>query len=129
MERDPFLSKLIREDGVVNPPEGFTRRVMERVTTEPGERSYKPLIGRGGRIVIILFVVALVVISIIYSGTGEGTPRFSMDLPELIGRLPEISLNLDRLPKLELSSGLASALVALFILVLSDAGLSRKKII
>ena len=56
MERDPQITKLIREGGVVPAPEGFTGRVMNLIATEPEKKAYKPLIGWGGRILIILFV-------------------------------------------------------------------------
>ena len=63
MERDPQLSKLIRENGVVPAPEGFTASVMDRLAAEPEKRAYRPIIGKSGRIMIILFVVAVVVLS------------------------------------------------------------------
>ena len=128
MERDPQISKLIREGGVVPAPEGLTGHVMDLIAQEPEKKAYKPLIGRGGRIMIILLVAAIVVISVIYSEPGgrliESTGWFS----NLEGRLPQLNLNLGFLSEIKLSSGLAAGLVAIFVLVLSDAGLNRRKV-
>lgn len=129
MERDPQLSKLIREDGIVPAPEGFTGRVMNMIATEPEKKIYKPLIGKGGRIVMILFVIALIVISVIYSEPGGRILENSGFLSSLEWQMPKLNLNLDFLSEINLSTGLLSALVAIFILVLSDAGFSKRKFI
>jgi len=129
MERDPQLSKLIREDGIIPAPEGFTGRVMNMIATEPEKKIYKPLIGKGGRIVIILFVIALIVISVIYSEPGGRLLENSGFLSSLDWQMPKLNLNLDFLSEINLSTGLLSALVAIFILVLSDAGFSKRRFI
>jgi len=123
------LSKLLREGGVVPAPEGFTSEVMDMIATEPEKKAYKPLIGRGGRIMIILFLIAVVVLSVLYSEPGgrllESTGWFSnLDLQR-----PQFNMNLKFLSEINFPTGLVSALVAVFILVLSDAGLSRRKFV
>jgi hypothetical protein len=126
MERDPHISKLIREGGVISAPRGFTQNVMAQLETEPGKTAYKPLIGRWGRILIILFVVAIVVISVVYSRPGG---RFveSLEIPKLGFQLPHLNLDLGFLSGVDHFAGIAAVLAAIFILVLSDAGLSKRR--
>ncbi len=128
MKRDPQISKLIRESGVVTAPEGFSSRVMDLITAEPERKAYKPLIGRGGRIMIILFVVAVVVLSMVYSEPG-GRYMESLGISGLDLQLPHINWNFSFLSKIKISTGVVAAVVAIFILVLSDAGISRRKFI
>lgn len=118
MERDPNIIKYFRESGIVPAPERFTRDVMEKIDAEPEKTHFKPLIGRTGRILILLFIAGLVLISIFYGDTGASASRF---------QLPEISLQYDFLKEINLSTGLLAAMVAIFILVLSDAGFRRKR--
>ncbi|MEN8156313.1 MAG: hypothetical protein ABFS10_05130 [Bacteroidota bacterium] len=119
MERDPQISKLVREDGVVHAPEGFTGAVMDRITTEPEKRAYKPLIGWGGRVLIPLFITVIVVLSIIFSEPG-GEITNLVELPKLQWQLPEVEIDLSFLSGIEISTGMLSVVVAIFILVLSD---------
>ena len=129
MERDPQLSKLIREGRVVPAPEGFTSEVMDLIITEPEKKAYKPLIGRGGRIMIILFLTVIVVLSVIYSEPGGRFLESTGLLSNLEWQRPQINVSFKFLSDIDLSTGLVSALVAVFILVLSDAGLSRRKFV
>jgi hypothetical protein len=129
MERDPQLSKLIRENGMVTAPEGFTGRVMDLIAAEPEKKVYKPLIGKGGRIMILLFVIALIVLSVIYSEPGGRLMENSGLLSGLDWKIPKLNLDLSFLSEIKLSTGLLSALVAVFILVLSDAGFSKRRFI
>jgi len=119
MERDPTLEKYIRESGVAPAPERFTRDVMEKIGAEPERKRFKPLIGRAGRIVILLSVVALILISVFYAEPGGTSSGF---------RLPDLSFDLRFLSEIKLPTGLLAALGAIFILVLSDAGFSRKRV-
>ncbi len=128
MERDPQISKLIREGGVVPSPEGFSGKVMDLVANEPEKRSYKPLIGRGGRILILLFLAVIVVLSIIFSEPGGGILE-SLGVSNLEWQLPQIDINFKFLSQIDLPTGLVSTLVAVFILVLSDAGLTRRRLV
>lgn len=127
MKRDPHISKLIRESGLAQAPDSFTAKVMDKIEAIPVSKPYKPLIGRGGRIMIILFLVAVVVLSILYSEPGGGLLSSSVTLPRPEWQLPQFNLNLEFLQQINISTGVVSALVALFILVLSDAGLNRRR--
>jgi hypothetical protein len=129
MERDPHISKLIREAGVVPAPEGLTGRVMNLIAKEPVKKAYKPLIGRGGRIMIILFLTAIVVLSFLYSEPGGRILEPAGWFSNLEWQLPQFNLNLSFLSEINIPTGLVSLLMAIFILVLSDAGLNRRKLI
>jgi len=128
MEQDPKLSRLIKEHGVARAPGGFTAAVMDRIAAEPEKKVYKPLIGRTGRILILLFVLAVVAITLVYSEPGESLLQRA-GIPDLSWELPSFSLNLQFLSDLKISSAVAAALVALFILVLSDAGFRRRRFV
>ena len=113
------MKKLIRESGIMPAPEGFTKEVMEKIGTVPAEIRARPLIGRTGRIIILLAVIAVVLISIFYADTGGQSSGF---------QLPDLSFDLQFLSEINLTRGLVAALAAVFILVLSDAGFSRKRL-
>ena len=127
MKRDPHISKLIRESGLAKAPDSFTAKVMDKIEAIPVSKPYKPLIGRGGRIMIILFLVAVVVLSIIYTDPGGGLLGSTVSLPRPEWQLPQFNLNLEFLKQVNVSTGVVSALVAMFVLVLSDAGLNRRR--
>jgi hypothetical protein len=127
MERDPNISKLVRESGIARAPENLTSRVMDLISEEEEKQTYKPLIGKWGRIGIILFIVGIVAASLIWTEPGQGLFESAGTLSNIEFQLPQIQLNLDFLSQINLSTGLVSALVALFILVLSDAGLRRRR--
>ena len=129
MERDPQLSKFIKEGGVEPAPDQFTGRVMDMIVATPEKNNYKPLIGWTGRILIILFVVSIVLISVIFNdpGTGSGTVSGIMDRIGFLQRDVEVSYNL--FSNINFSTGLISAVVAIFVLVLSDAGFNRRRLI
>jgi hypothetical protein len=120
MEKDTRLEKLMKEAGLAHTPANFTGNVMQKISAEPERTAYKPIIGRGGRLLILFFVTAIVMISVIYSEPGARFLEYNLDLPEF-------DLNLGFLSEIRISTGILSALAALFILVLSDAGISRKK--
>jgi len=128
MERDPNISKLVRESGISRAPENLTSRVMELISEEAVKKNYKPIIGKWGRMGIILFIVGILAASIIWTEPGQGLFESSGRLSGLEFQLPQIQFNLDFLSQINLSTGLVSVLVALFILVLSDAGLRRKRL-
>jgi len=129
MKRDPHISKLIRESGVISAPENFTASVMDKIEAVPAKKSYKPLIGRVGRILIILFIVAVIVLAVFYTDPGGELFGSSIKIPQLEPNLPQVQFNLDFLKKINISTGIVSALVAMFVLVLSDAGLNRRRLI
>ena len=127
MERDPHISKLIRESGREKAPAHFTAAVMDKIETIPVKKAYKPLIGRGGRIIIILFIVALVVLSIIYTEPGGELFGSVIQRPALDVQMPKFNINLDFLREVNISTAVVAGLVAMFLLVLSDAGLNRRR--
>jgi len=129
MKRDPHISKLIRESGLTSAPGNFTAQVMDKIAAVPVKKAYKPLIGRGGRIIVILFLIAIVVSAVLYTDPGGEFFGRSVNLPQLERQVPRLNLNLEFFKQLNISTGLVSALVAIFILVLSDAGLNRRKLI
>lgn len=128
MERDPHISKLIRESGVLSAPADFTARVMEKIEAVPVSKSYKPLIGKGGLVLFLLFVVGVVAISIIYTEPGAPLFDFSGKISEINWELPSFHLNLDFLRQRSFSTVMVSAVVAIFILVLTDALLTRRRL-
>jgi hypothetical protein len=127
MKRDPHISKLIRESGVINAPDSFTASVMDKIEAVPAKKSYKPLIGRGGRILIILFLAAVVVLAALFTDPGGELFGTSIRIPSLELNWPQVQFNLDFLKELNISTGLVSALVAMFVLILSDAGMNRRR--
>ena len=129
MKRDPHISKLVRESGLLSAPGNFTAQVMDKIAAIPIKKSYKPLIGRGGRIIIILFIIAVIVIAVLYTDPAGELFGRSVNLPQMERQRPQINLNLDFLKQLNISTGIVSALVALFVLILSDAGLNRRRLI
>ena len=128
MKRDPHISKLIRESGIKAAPQNFTASVMDKIEAVPLKKSYKPLIGRGGRILIILFIIAVIVAAIIYTDSSGELFGTGIQLPEMQRQIPQFSINLDFLKQINFSAGIAAGLLALFVLILSDAGLSRRKL-
>lgn len=127
MKRDPHISKLIRESGVTAAPGNFTASVMDKIEAVPVKKSYKPLIGRGGRIVIIFFIVAVIILALVYTEPGGELFGSSIQLPQLKPNWPQMQFNLDFLKELNISTGIVSAVVALFVLILSDAGLNYRR--
>lgn len=128
MKRDPHISKLIKESGVISAPGSLTSAVMDNIEAIPVKKPYKPLIGRGGRILIIFFIIAIVVIAVLYANPSSTLVGQTFKIPQVELKWPQIHLNLDFLQQINFSRGVAAALVALFILILSDAGLRRRKL-
>jgi hypothetical protein len=127
MERDSNISKLIKESGLVKAPDSFSEMVMKKIGVEPGKVVYKPLIGRFGRILIFLFIAGIVAVSIGYSESGGRLLDNVGILSGINWQLPQISFSFDFLSEINISAWLASTLVAIFLLVLSDAGLNRRR--
>jgi len=122
MEKDQNIEKIIKEAGLIAAPEKFTDQVMNQINTEPSKALYKPLIGRLGRFLIILFVLGLVVITITYAQPGD-------KLINLQWQLPKVDLNMDFLTDMKIPVAFLAALGAFFILILSDANLGRRKLV
>lgn len=125
MERDPNISKLIREGGVLSAPDGFTGKVMDLISDKPEKQAYKPLIGKWGALIIFIFLVAIIVVSIIFAAPAEGNQTLAKFFAELEWQLPQINISFDFLSSISLTpdkfpTWLVSSLAALFILVLID---------
>lgn len=129
MKRDPQISKLMRESGLESAPDDFTSRVMDKLQAVPSKKPYKPLIGRGGRILIILTIAALVVVAMLFTDPAGKLFGNSISIPRMESRWTQLHFNLDFLKQIHISTGLAAALVAMFLLVLSDVGLNRRRFI
>jgi hypothetical protein len=112
---------------MVQAPDSFTAKVMDKIEAIPVKKPYKPLIGRGGRILIILFIIAVVVLSVFYSDPNGELFGSAIRMPAIDRQLPQLNINLEFLKQVNISTGIVSALVAMFILVLSDAGLNRRR--
>ncbi len=128
MKRDPHISKLIRESGLNAAPENFTASVMDKIEAVPAKSSYKPLIGRGGRIVFILLVIAVIVLAVLYTDPSGELFGSKIALPQAELQIPQLNFKFDFLQQINISTGIVAALVAMFILVLSDAGLNRRRL-
>ncbi|MFO7671680.1 MAG: hypothetical protein R6W31_18620 [Bacteroidales bacterium] len=129
MERDPNISRLIREGGIEKAPHGFTGRVMDLIALAPERKTYQPLIGRGGQIFILLLIITVVVIATVFAEPGGKYIQPGGVFENLQFKVPELHLNLDFFSEINFSGAIAAALLALFILVWSDAGLRKKKLV
>ena len=127
MKRDPHISKLMRESGLESAPDDFTSHVMDKLQAVPSRKLYKPLIGRGGRILIILIIAALVVVAMLFTDPAGKLFGNNISIPRMEFRWTQLHFNLDFLKQIHISTGVAAALVAMFLLILSDVGLSRRK--
>ena len=127
MKRDPHISKLMRESGLESAPDGFTSRVMDKLQAVPSRKLYKPLIGRGGRILIILIIAALVVVAMLFTDPAGRLLGNNISIPRMEFRWTQLHFNLDFLKQIHISTGVAAVLVAMFLLILSDVGLNRRK--
>ena len=119
----------MRESGLESAPDDFTSRVMDKLQAVPSKKPYKPLIGRGGRILIILTIAALVVVAMLFTDPAGKLFGNSISIPQMESRWTQLHFNLDFLKQIHISTGLAAALVAMFLLVLSDVGLNRRRFI
>jgi hypothetical protein len=129
MKRDQHISKMMRESGLESAPDDFTSRVMDKLQAVPSKKLYKPLIGRGGRILIILTIAALVVVAMFLTDPASKLFGSNISIPRVEFRWTQLHFNLDFLKQIHISTGAAAALVAVFLLVLSDVGLNRRRFI
>ena len=116
MERDKKLEKLIKEHALISAPENFTELIIEKVN-EPLPSTYKPLIGKAGRLFILAFI-ALIIVLAIFSSAAEASEPI-LNLPEWKFTFPEINW--------KIPSGLLAGLIAVLILALTDARLNRSR--
>ncbi len=124
MERDKKIEKIVRENSLLSPSANFTEAVLNRIRVSPVTSTYKPLIGRKAGYIAIFLVVSFLLIAI-FSSQSElaeplvNLPKWDINFPEWNISLPKISW--------EIPSGILAGVVALFILILSDAGYSRSR--
>ena len=124
MERDKRIEKIVRENSLLSPSVNFTESVLNTIRVSPVISKYKPLIGRKTGYVIILLVVSILLISIFSSQSELAEPL--VNLPKWDINFPEWNLSLPKI-SWKIPTGMLAGVVAVFILVLSDAGFSRSK--
>jgi len=122
MEDDKKLKQLVKEFGLQSPSDDFTDNVMNKIRDIPEKVEYKPLIGRFGRISILIVLLSVIVISIITSEpSGILSPgKF---------KLPEWDLSAIKVPDISISSGLVAVLLAVFLLVLGDSLFRKRRLV
>ncbi|MGW8316940.1 MAG: hypothetical protein ACWGNV_15190 [Bacteroidales bacterium] len=128
MEKDRHISKLIRESGIAKAPEDFTQKVMTRIGAESVHKPYKPLIGRTGGIITLLLIAGIAVTSLILSSPGESGEGILETLKPAGWQWPSLRLELGFLEHLNFSPWLIGTVMAVFLLILSDVGLHRRKL-
>ena len=122
MEKDRKIERLIKESGLVSAPENFSAQVMDRISSEPEKVTYKPLIGGFGKLFILMLSLVAITISIIYS-----EPTGFLDERNI--KMPEWNLNLQNLPDFNFSTGLLAAMLAVFILVVTDSAVRKRNFV
>ncbi len=115
MNRDRKLEKLVKAHGLFSPSENFTENVIGRIKEETIANSFRPLIDRRGRLIGIAIVTLIVLLTILGSNADPSQAIFN--IPQWDLTLPDISLTIPRI--------VLAGFVAVFILVLFDAGLKR----
>lgn len=127
MERDRNISKLIKESGVEPAPEGFTGEVMKKIDPDREGAAYKPLMGRGGRILIMLFIAIVAAVALFGTGEGQGAEGARQLFQSPDWTWPTLNLDLSFLDRTNFLTWLAPTVVAILILVLLDIGLLRRR--
>lgn len=120
MEKDKTLEQLIKENGLISAPLNFTGKVMSKLESESQRSPYKPLLGRGIKLSILITLVSVIVISIIFRDTNSFLAEKGFELPAL-------NFSLQNFPELNITTGMLTALLAVFILVISDALVTNKR--
>lgn len=143
MEKDKRIERLIKESGLVSAPKNFTANVMDRIYAEPVKKIYKPLLGRFGKLSILAIALTAIVISIIYSEPSGylaernvdlpswklNPSEWNLNLPQLELNLPQWEQSLQKFSEMNFSTGLVAALLAVFILVLTDNVLRKRRFV
>lgn len=115
MQADKKLEKIIKAYGLFSPSSDFTQNVIGKIKEESIATSFKPLIGKRGRLIGIAIITLIVLLTILGGNADLSQPV--LNIPQWDMKLPEISLTI---PKVVLAG-----FVAVFILILSDAGIRR----
>ena len=117
MERDRKLLELFREHGIIKAPESLTSEVIRRIEKTPERIKYKPLINR---LTIIIVTAVCLILLIVWSKFGHKSSNGHMlSLPDWHFEIPDVS------PLF--TTGIAAGFLALFVLLLSESGLKRRK--
>ena len=130
MEQDKGLKKLIKDHGIEPVTEDFTSRVMDRILAEPVKKAYKPIIGKGAGIFILVFFLVIISVSLIYGEPSGIASEGTIHLPEVNlpdWKLPQWKLPVNSLPEFNITGGALAALIAVFTLVVFDALITRRK--
>ena len=130
MEQHKGLKKLIKDHGVEPVAKDFASKVMDRILNEPVKKEYKPIMGKGVGFSILVVFLVIITVSIIYGEpSGLATdrtiqwPQWNLDE----WKLAQWKLSIKSLPNLNVTGGMLSALLAVFILVVTDALIIRRK--
>ena len=88
-EHDRILKDLFTRMEIFEPPEGFTERVMSRVSAEKtfAYQTARPLIGKAGWIILAVIFAGLIAVGLLSGGYAPGLIPQYLDL--------DFSLNLD----------------------------------
>lgn len=127
MEKDPKIRKLLREAGIEKAPAGFTEKVMSKIGLQTAPHPYRPLIGRAGKILILLFIAAIVAVSLLFSEQGGSFLGGSLGLDISQWQWPVYEINLDVLRGISFSPWMIVTAVALLLLLISDTVLHRRR--
>lgn len=130
MEQHKELKKLIKDHGIEPVAKDFTSRVMDRILAEPVRKEYKPIIGKGFGIVMLVFFLAIITVSLIYGEPSGMASEGIINLPDLNiseWKLPQWNLPVKNLPEFNITSGVLAALLAVFTLVVFDALIMKRK--
>lgn len=124
MERDKKMEKIIRESGLMSPSANFTESVLKKISTETIKGSYQPLIGKRAGYIVISVLVLFLFAAIFSTENGEieplfNLPNWNLSLSQWKNGLPEFNL--------KIPSVVLAGILALFLLVLSDAGFRKSK--
>ncbi len=115
MQEDKKLEKIIKAQGLVSPSSDFTQNVIAKIKGESIATSFRPIIGKRGRL-IGLAIVSFIILFTIFGGDANPSQTI-LNIPQWDLKMPDISL---AIPKVVLAG-----FAAVFILVLSDAGIRR----
>ncbi len=107
----------------------MTSRVMDLINAEPERKPYKPIIGRGGRMFIFIAFVATIVVSLIYTEPGTSLFGFSERLSGTELQLPQLNFKMEFLSGFNLSKVVASGVASLFVLLVTDSLINKRKLI
>lgn len=117
MNRDRKLEKLVKTHGLFSPSPDFTDNVIGIIKGESIATSFRPLIGKRGRLMGIAIISLIIILTFFGSGADLSEPL--INIPQWDLKLPDISFTIPRV--------MFAGIVAVFLLVLSDAGLRRKR--